>query len=307
MMDTSLCSDLVKIDSLFSPALSTNDDQPNFLGERIAGTEQRWSTQISNQISTTDGDNSVCIEPSVLVIGSECTLRSPYDFGCWKASTTDNVPSSVQKIGYESGRNWLRAHPQQPFINRTPSHRQQHCGELTPPHDLPSTTRRGRDEYVREGTSNTARKTSVAQSADSILATNCRSTKPSEFASGKSAHASKRCQQSCRQIRRPKNASSAPIDPKEAAKRERFLERNRVAASKCRRKKQEWVVKLQENERQQKALNEHLKWCVSQLKKELIWLKGECLRHSDCQCTAIREYLLGTISSMRRPSPTASV
>jgi bZIP transcription factor len=74
-------------------------------------------------------------------------------------------------------------------------------------------------------------------------------------------------------------------------KRSQFLERNRVAASKCRQKKKEWTSNLEERARELQASKTSLALLVSSLREELLYLKGEALRHTTCDCNSVREYL----------------
>jgi bZIP transcription factor len=74
-------------------------------------------------------------------------------------------------------------------------------------------------------------------------------------------------------------------------KRSQFLERNRVAASKCRQKKKEWTSNLEHRARELQASKTHLSLLVSSLREELLYLKGEALRHTTCDCNSVREYL----------------
>lgn len=74
-------------------------------------------------------------------------------------------------------------------------------------------------------------------------------------------------------------------------KRSQFLERNRVAASKCRQKKKEWTSNLEQRARELQANKTSLALLVSSLREELLYLKGEALRHTTCDCDGIREYL----------------
>ena len=75
------------------------------------------------------------------------------------------------------------------------------------------------------------------------------------------------------------------------AKRRRFLERNRVAASKCRQKKKAWVQDLEAEAREAQAMSKQLRACVGALKGEVLQLKNELLKHNTCDCTPIRQYL----------------
>lgn len=77
----------------------------------------------------------------------------------------------------------------------------------------------------------------------------------------------------------------------EDGKRSRFLERNRVAASKCRQKKKEWTNNLESRARDLQHQKSQLTAMVSSLKDEMLWLKGELLKHGTCGCDKIRQYL----------------
>jgi hypothetical protein len=83
----------------------------------------------------------------------------------------------------------------------------------------------------------------------------------------------------------------------EQEKRVKFLERNRLAASKCRARRKLQSSKLEERARvlasQRDAISKH----ITMLKHELIELKIKCLDHSDCDCKQIRQYLKSTITS----------
>lgn len=81
-----------------------------------------------------------------------------------------------------------------------------------------------------------------------------------------------------------------PLEVQEA-KRKRFLERNRVAASKCRQKKKAWMQDLETEAREAQNMSKQLKLCVGMFKEEILQLKNELLKHNTCDCTPIRQYL----------------
>lgn len=88
------------------------------------------------------------------------------------------------------------------------------------------------------------------------------------------------------------------LSPEEIAQREKFLERNRVAASKCRQKKKEWTNSLEEKARDLQGQREMLVAYISMLRNELLMLKCKCLEHSDCDCVALRDYLKNTVAAL---------
>ena len=76
-------------------------------------------------------------------------------------------------------------------------------------------------------------------------------------------------------------------------KRKKFLERNRLAASKCRQKKKEWATNLEEQARYQAQENKLLRTTVAQLRDECLYLKNFLLStHSGCSCVGVKNYLM---------------
>jgi bZIP transcription factor len=76
-------------------------------------------------------------------------------------------------------------------------------------------------------------------------------------------------------------------------KRKKFLERNRLAASKCRQKKKEWANNLEEQARYQAQENKLLRASVSQLRDECLYLKNFVLTtHQGCSCVGVKKYLM---------------
>ncbi|KAF8451875.1 hypothetical protein BGX38DRAFT_471438 [Terfezia claveryi] len=90
-------------------------------------------------------------------------------------------------------------------------------------------------------------------------------------------------QQSSRRSRKNSKACRDMDEHAQEEKRRRFLERNRVAASKCRQKKKEWMHNLEETARTAQNNSKYLQAAVIQLKDELLLLKQELLKHHDQQ------------------------
>ncbi|MCJ1317853.1 hypothetical protein MMC15_003180 [Xylographa vitiligo] len=86
-------------------------------------------------------------------------------------------------------------------------------------------------------------------------------------------------------------ASNVELQSPEEEKRSKFLERNRVAASKCRQKKKEWTNNLEARARELQNSKNQMAMMVTSLKEEVMWLKGEMLKHTGCGCVQIRDYL----------------
>lgn len=77
----------------------------------------------------------------------------------------------------------------------------------------------------------------------------------------------------------------------ERAKREKFLERNRLAASKCRQKKKEHTLQLETQFKEQSGKKELLVNEIARLRSEILGLKNEVLRHAQCGDEPIKLHL----------------
>ncbi|XP_018411718.1 PREDICTED: cyclic AMP-dependent transcription factor ATF-7 [Nanorana parkeri] len=76
-------------------------------------------------------------------------------------------------------------------------------------------------------------------------------------------------------------------DPDE--RRQRFLERNRAAASRCRQKRKVWVCSLEKKAEELNSQNCHLSNEVTILRNEVAQLKQLLLAHKDCPVTALQK------------------
>lgn len=79
------------------------------------------------------------------------------------------------------------------------------------------------------------------------------------------------------------------MNDQEGNRRSKFLERNRLAASKCRQKKKQWVENLEVKARNLQAQYKHLNVVVDSLKEEILYLKVEMVRHKDCEGSDIQK------------------
>ncbi|KAK4995874.1 hypothetical protein LTR16_007225, partial [Cryomyces antarcticus] len=97
--------------------------------------------------------------------------------------------------------------------------------------------------------------------------------------------------------------SEEPEEPEDGVKRDKFLERNRLAAAKCRQKKKVWTEGLEERGRNAQAQNTFLRAEIANLRNELMSLKGMVLAHveANCGCTRILEYV-GQAANVITPS-----
>ncbi|XP_035512057.1 cyclic AMP-dependent transcription factor ATF-7a isoform X2 [Morone saxatilis] len=96
-------------------------------------------------------------------------------------------------------------------------------------------------------------------------------------------------------------------DPDE--RRQRFLERNRAAASRCRQKRKLWVSSLEKKAEELCNLNVSLSNEVSLLRNEVAHLKQLLLAHKDCPVTNLQKktaYLAAEESMKDTSEPTGS-
>lgn len=82
-----------------------------------------------------------------------------------------------------------------------------------------------------------------------------------------------------------------PIPNGEDTRRAKFLERNCIAASKCRQKKIEWTYKLENQAREKQKQNCDMRMMVASLREEILFLKGEMLKHNSCNCVEIQKFM----------------
>ncbi|KAJ8260342.1 hypothetical protein GJAV_G00179860 [Gymnothorax javanicus] len=80
---------------------------------------------------------------------------------------------------------------------------------------------------------------------------------------------------------------AAEDDPDE--RRQRFLERNRAAASRCRQKRKIWVSALEKKAEELTSMNVSLSNEVTLLRSEVTHLKQLLLAHKDCPVTALQK------------------
>uniref|UniRef100_A0A8C4YTS3 Cyclic AMP-dependent transcription factor ATF-7 n=1 Tax=Gadus morhua TaxID=8049 RepID=A0A8C4YTS3_GADMO len=97
---------------------------------------------------------------------------------------------------------------------------------------------------------------------------------------------------------------ASDVDPDE--RRQRFLERNRAAASRCRQKRKVWVGSLEKKADDLANMNVSLSNEVTLLRNEVTQLKQLLLAHKDCPVTAMQKknafLAAGGEESSREPS-----
>ncbi|KAJ3453663.1 hypothetical protein MRS44_017910 [Fusarium solani] len=83
------------------------------------------------------------------------------------------------------------------------------------------------------------------------------------------------------------DADGLPKDPR----RRRVIERNRIAATKCRARKRDEASALASREAAMEDQNRYLSTCVDSLNAEVYYLKTQLLRHTHCNCVLIHKYV----------------
>ncbi|KAH6957528.1 hypothetical protein BKA56DRAFT_502281, partial [Ilyonectria sp. MPI-CAGE-AT-0026] len=91
--------------------------------------------------------------------------------------------------------------------------------------------------------------------------------------------------------RKQKGESNDDDDLPKDPRRRRILERNRVAATKCRLRKRDEASALASREQAMEEKNRYLSTCFDQLTAEIYHLKTQLLRHTDCNCALIQKYI----------------
>ncbi|EAS32674.3 bZIP transcription factor [Coccidioides immitis RS] len=87
---------------------------------------------------------------------------------------------------------------------------------------------------------------------------------------------------------KPSQGEGSTSNPKKMTddeKRKNFLERNRVAALKCRQRKKQWLANLQAKVEMYSQENDTLSTTVTRLREEIVTLKSLLLAHKDCPVT----------------------
>jgi hypothetical protein len=120
-------------------------------------------------------------------------------------------------------------------------------------------------------------------------------------------------------LQEPQTAQPAPVDPNvkipkkrgrkrkqldektQAEERKKFLERNRVAANRCRERKKTYVSNLETRQKDVLAKNQYLHVEIEALREEIAILKQ--LVHVDCACSEsiLEQNLRRKLSDSRQP------
>ncbi|ERF74322.1 hypothetical protein EPUS_02009 [Endocarpon pusillum Z07020] len=215
---------------------------------------------------------------------AECFFSSqtrdlPISQSSYWAPNDSRYRSALKNPLYQPAFQQLAHQPSRLHIP-SPMSKQKH-GQLTPPSETTPTKESPLVETLQDSMINTM------EQENGPTTRKRRSTQSSRItdASSHTTPTSRRRKKSARK------QSSVGLAVEGDDKRSQFLERNRVAASKCRQKKKEWTSNLEQKARELQASKTSMALLVTSLREELLYLKGEALRHTTCDCNSVREYL----------------
>ncbi|KAI9678626.1 MAG: hypothetical protein M1817_005683 [Caeruleum heppii] len=285
-----------------------NDDQaPTTSGDSFASFLAYPSglTPLPFDISSRDGEN---VDPN----SSQAAFRPNLDLSVsptpmWELSKDKQAHTNVQQRQEPSPPQSANSPPPFPFAElrrsmQSPLHgflvREQtgdllpHTGQITPPsEDNLMIVHPAIDPSLSEGLNDAPEEIKAVSCPKPATNTTKRKRgKTSSRAEGEST-STKRQRKSTTSTMHSMDMEEFPQTGEGDQKRSRFLERNRLAASKCRQKKKEWTSNLETRARQLQNDKAQLALIVGFLKDEVLSLKGELLKHTHCNCDKIRQYL----------------
>lgn len=91
--------------------------------------------------------------------------------------------------------------------------------------------------------------------------------------------------------KRASRSSRASAGGADASRRDKFLERNRIAASKCRQRKKEWVNGLEEAKNGLESRNSQLQMEYNGLLGEVSRMKNQIMAHASCHDPNIDKWI----------------
>ncbi|KAL8644176.1 MAG: hypothetical protein Q9210_007384 [Variospora velana] len=159
-----------------------------------------------------------------------------------------------------------------------------HAGQNTPPDDDAPNLFTLADQLPQDS----------IHAVNQVVPANVKKRKPDSTSAGPNTTSLKRS----RKYGRSANSQKAgPTSSAEEVRRHKFLERNRVAASKCRQKKKEWTQNLESRARELQKENRSVRIMLDSLRDEMLFLKGEMLKHSNCGCEHIQGWVKSSAAS----------
>lgn len=247
---------------VLNPSANSNNNPSNVIGGGILPKE------VSSQF-TWDTLRTGPLSPSM--------LQGPANPDDYYASAAPKSNGQLAPMGYSARSSFsttssdmqyaIKAEPQQSVYSHPP-----------PPASLPSKRTR------QQSSSSASRKQSVSQQADddAFSMDSNESNQQSKARRRSSAMTNESEGDSVPASNSKKRTKSNSKDPEDDEKRKNFLERNRIAALKCRQRKKQWLNNLQAKVEFLTSDNERLQIQSESLKEEIVNLKTLLLAHKEC-------------------------
>ncbi|KAL9638530.1 MAG: hypothetical protein Q9164_001484 [Protoblastenia rupestris] len=168
------------------------------------------------------------------------------------------------------------------LTNIQPDNVRNQYGQVTPPDDDNESLF---DQQLRE------QQEQQAQAQAKLLASPSRKSKGSSTSSKDIPNIQTPAKRIRKYATRNSKTDTTDLNNPADVRRSKFLERNRVAASKCRQKKKEWTQNLETRARELQKNNSSLRMMVESLREEVLFLKSECKEHVGCDCREIQNFM----------------
>ncbi|KAI7879142.1 hypothetical protein K492DRAFT_148693 [Lichtheimia hyalospora FSU 10163] len=256
------------------------DQEPNPFEQSFSGATAATGSSPSSSNSSNTSQHQKESRP---VLPPVAAITSP-------AGVMNALPKDVaSQFQWDS----LRSGPLSPSMLHGPARRQQQQQQQydynnnnnnTTSHMSHSTS-----NYVNQSAYNAKRKADDNSSS---------SQSPVQRAASSADHLQQQQSSSPEPDSKPKQQSRKKSRPKTAEdeeKRRNFLERNRIAALKCRQRKKQWLNNLQSKVEVLTTENEQLQMQVETMREEIMNLKTLLLAHKDCPAAAQNNGFNGSI------------
>ncbi|KAM0722581.1 hypothetical protein Q7P37_002022 [Cladosporium fusiforme] len=257
-------------DPMFEPQSSYNFEEPGEEQQRELH-ETMGSPQAPNQQSFFNSVNGTSFDPEFSFPESDNQFtQNSGPFG--QSFNAGNLWQDHSTPSDSMGSAFPDANAMQQIVQNRRSVKQQ-FGQITPPDDTIS-------EF-------TAPKQTSAEAAVAQAAERARHDK-----SERARNAANQRHAKTKKMRKDSQGSN-PVDSEDEEggtgdKKEKYREKNRLAAAKCRAKKKENIEDIEVKHRKLSAMNSSLKKQVQDLRGELTGLRTHALNHQDCNCQIAR-------------------
>lgn len=217
-----------------------------------------------------------------------CAVTHINPTAIWNVDQQTSSPEEMEEVDWDF---WSQSFA--PLFTDKAAHHNQKHGQITPPDDF-SLDNVGSSAYFTTDHNTIERNPTGTNGDDDTARGSSPGRRVKAVVEGEGDRSRRRRFRKGSQPGR----NTEPLDLEAKAKREKFLKRNRTAACLSRQKKKEWTNSLEMRVKELTVERTHLSANVASLKEELLNLKSECLKHADCSCKRMRDYLIHTIATM---------